>query len=113
MNDLLTFEKIEAGMLVLTIASTPLLEFLRNTVKLQFIPALSKNINITITPLSVDEDLSVEIDPKKIGLVFGNLLSNAVKFTPASGTIDITVEVEAFGDSGAPCSPPYSWYYAC
>ena len=99
-NDLLTFEKIEAGMMMLTKSRTPLVEFLKTNAKLQFLPALSKQIDITIFPPPDCEDIYVDIDPVKLGLVFGNLLSNAVKFTPAHGRIDVTISVNKSIDGG-------------
>ena len=99
-NDLLTFEKIEAGMMMLTKSRTPLVEFLKTNAKLQFLPALSKQIDITIFPPPDCEDIYVDIDPVKLGLVFGNLLSNAVKFTPAHGRIDVSISVNKLIDGG-------------
>lgn len=99
-NDLLTFEKIEAGMMMLTKSRTPLVEFLKTNAKLQFLPALSKQIDITIFPPPDCEDIYVDIDPVKLGLVFGNLLSNAVKFTPAHGRIDVSISVNKLVDGG-------------
>lgn len=99
-NDLLTFEKIEAGMMMLTKSRTPLVEFLKTNAKLQFLPALSKQIDITIFPPPDCEDIYVDIDPVKLGLVFGNLLSNAVKFTPAHGRIDVSISVNKSIDGG-------------
>lgn len=99
-NDLLTFEKIEAGMMMLTKSRTPLVEFLKTNAKLQFLPALSKQIDITIFPPPDCEDIYVDIDPVKLGLVFGNLLSNAVKFTPAHGRIDVSMSVNKSIDGG-------------
>ena len=81
-------------------SSVPLLEFLRNTARLQFLPALSKQIQINVTPHNEHEDICVNIDPVKLGLVFGNLLSNAVKFTPPHGRIDITMTVDTSPDAG-------------
>ena len=80
--------------------SVPLLEFLRNTARLQFLPALSKQIQINVTPHNEHEDICVNIDPVKLGLVFGNLLSNAVKFTPPHGRIDITMTVDTSPNAG-------------
>lgn len=100
MNNLLTFEKIEAGMMVLSLAPTPLVEFLQATIKLQLLPAMAKQIRITVSPPARHEDICVDIDPKKLGLVFGNLISNAVKFTPAHGCITISMHVDTSTDTG-------------
>lgn len=85
---------------MLTKSRTPLVEFLKTNAKLQFLPALSKQIDITIFPPPDCEDIYVDIDPVKLGLVFGNLLSNAVKFTPAHGRIDVSISVNKSIDGG-------------
>jgi signal transduction histidine kinase len=99
-NNLLTFEKIEAGMMVLSMAPTPLVEFLTATVKLQLLPAMAKQIHIAVIPPPRHQNISVDIDPKKLGLVFNNLISNAVKFTPEHGHISISIYVDTSSDSG-------------
>lgn len=43
-NELLTFEKIAAGLMTLDVAPIPIFEFLQNAAKLQFLPALAKDI---------------------------------------------------------------------
>ena len=86
--------------MMLTKSRTPLVEFLKTNAKLQFLPALSKQINITIFPPLDSADIFVDIDPVKLGLVFGNLLSNAVKFTPPNGRIDVTMSVDNSTDGG-------------
>ena len=85
---------------MLTKSRTPLVEFLKTNAKLQFLPALSKQINVTIFPPPDCEVIYVDIDPVKLGLVFGNLLSNAVKFTPVHGRIDVTIAVDKSTDGG-------------
>ena len=86
--------------MVLSTASTPIVDFLNATVKLQLLPAMAKQIRITVTPPSQHADISVDIDPKKLGLVFGNLLSNAVKFTPPHGLVTISMKVDTTSESG-------------
>ncbi|MBQ7860559.1 MAG: HAMP domain-containing histidine kinase [Faecalibacterium sp.] len=43
------------------------------------------------TQLQIPDDVTVTADPELLALVWNNLLSNAVKFTPAGGTIGVTL----------------------
>ena len=59
-----------------------------------------------------DEPLELHADAVRLAQVFGNLLANAVKYTPAGGTIEITVRKEsptqvaiAFRDNGEGIAP--------
>ncbi len=48
--------------------------------------------NITIMPVRIDGEMTVEADMRAVKQVVVNLLSNAVKFTPAGGEVEITCE---------------------
>lgn len=86
--------------MVLSVAPTPLVEFLKATLKLQLLPAMAKQIRFTFSPPARYENITVDIDTKKLGLVFGNLMSNAVKFTPVHGRISIGMTVNTSSDTG-------------
>ena len=107
MNDLLISEKIDAGMMVLSVTSSPLLGFLKNCVRNHYIPALAKKIQITIIGGTSCEEIMVKIDSLKLAMVFGNLFSNAVKFTPVNGRIEIIISTEDSGLSGKISSDLY------
>ena len=100
MNDLLISEKIDAGMMVLSVTSSPLLGFLKNCVRSHYIPALAKKIEITVIAATGCNEIMVKIDALKLAMVFGNLLSNAVKFTPVNGKIEIIISTENSASSG-------------
>ena len=56
-------------------------------------------------------DISLEVDPVRLGQIVGNLLDNAIKYTPNAGEIRVMVRAEAnsvqvlVGDSGPGIDP--------
>lgn len=91
-NDLLSFEKIAAGMFTIQTETTPLLEFLKRCMKNHFIPALAKDIKFSLTPSSLmSGDINIDIDSVKMAVVMKNLFSNAIKFTKKGGVVSVDV----------------------
>jgi signal transduction histidine kinase/CheY-like chemotaxis protein len=79
-NEILDFNKIEAGKLQLGQEPVDLKEFL-NKISLQFAAqAHAKHLNFKT---DIDESLDIEVltDETRLNQVFSNLLSNAIKFT--------------------------------
>ena len=51
----------------------------------------AKNLEIET---DIEEDVRIKSDPELLSLVWNNLISNAVKFTPAGGTIGLSLKTE-------------------
>jgi len=51
-----------------------------------------KGLHWTLTKAS--EPIAIEVDPDRLAQAVGNLISNAIKYTPAGGSMSITVEHE-------------------
>ncbi|HEU4603780.1 MAG TPA: PAS domain-containing sensor histidine kinase, partial [Steroidobacteraceae bacterium] len=91
-NDLLDIEKIESGKFTLSPEVVSLDTLLRDTLVLN--KGFADRYNVR---LALDGDVAqvkVEADPKRLIQVVTNLLSNAAKFSPAGGTVDVTLRVE-------------------
>jgi two-component system sensor histidine kinase/response regulator len=89
-NDVLDLSKFEAGKMTLNRTHVQLKEIAETVVKQLNAQLRQKEIEIKSF---VGEDVApVFADVHKIEQVFSNILSNALKFTPARGTIVITIE---------------------
>lgn len=89
-TQLLDFQKIDTTHLTLQVAEYDLKSYLQEKV-LNF-QSLCESKQIRME-LSVPEaPVSLWMDKDKADKIFDNLLSNAVKYTPAGGTISITIE---------------------
>lgn len=95
LNDLLTFDKLEAGKMSVDFEETPILEYVTESLRPFRVEARQKDIKMTIR---VDESetgwlnySSLHVDRHKMGQVMRNLLSNAMKFTSAGGMVDIVL----------------------
>lgn len=91
-NELLDLGKIESGRIVLSLEAVP-------------VQQVVESVNTMIEPQIEGSKLRLEVDQCDSGLFFHadrerveqivlNLLSNAVKFTPADGTVRITVSAD-------------------
>lgn len=79
-NDILDFNKIEAGKIALESINFNIKELVSNIKKSFQLNALSKNITLHLT---YDENIPENLigDPLRIGQILNNLVNNAVKFT--------------------------------
>ena len=101
-NQLLELSRLEAGSARLRAARRDIVTFLRRLAVSFSSMAEQKDIALTFngTPLTAergDPAIFAYFDSDKLEKVFYNLLSNACKFTPAGGSVRITMGV----DSGA------------
>jgi len=84
-NDLLDFEKLEAGRMNFELVPLKISEVIDESVRL--VDALAKERKVTIE--SPNRDLMVSGDQRKLIQVTVNLLSNALKHSPEGGVIKI------------------------
>jgi signal transduction histidine kinase len=93
LNELLDFEKLAAGLYVVTPIPVAIHPLIREILCQFDVPVRVKGLTLELLPsLSCGEDAGANVDPVKIFSVFTNLLSNAIKFTNPGGHITLTVE---------------------
>ncbi len=89
LNDFLDIAKIEAGRLELHSVPTDLEALVRQSVALNQLGAIKKEIRLAFDCHA--SGLLVTVDPPKIEQVMNNLLSNAVKFSPPGSLVRVTL----------------------
>ncbi|MCI2056385.1 MAG: ATP-binding protein [Oscillibacter sp.] len=92
-NDSLDFQKIEAGGLQLNPEIVRTKDLIASVTELATRANKDKPLEIRLQNKGVNEDAYLKVDPIRIKQAFVNLLSNAIKFTPAGGTVEVTLEV--------------------
>ncbi len=92
-NDVLDMSKIESGRLTLNIAEVSLPELLENIVAIvqPQVHAKRQHFDVTVRDIAVER---VCADGTRLNQVLMNLLSNALKFTPAGGSIALSLAEE-------------------
>eukprot|EP00602_Paraphysomonas_sp_CaronLab_P003724 CAMPEP_0185033670 /NCGR_PEP_ID=MMETSP1103-20130426/22844_1 /TAXON_ID=36769 /ORGANISM="Paraphysomonas bandaiensis, Strain Caron Lab Isolate" /LENGTH=1002 /DNA_ID=CAMNT_0027570033 /DNA_START=123 /DNA_END=3131 /DNA_ORIENTATION=- len=91
-SDLLSYEKLESGILQLYCDMLPAMPFVDRTMGPFSLQAKQKNITFGVQ--CVDkccENVLLEIDGHKMSQVLRNLVSNALKFTPEGGNVSVSV----------------------
>jgi len=96
-NDILDLSKIEAGKMVLDLASVNIAELLASSLVMIREVANQHAIDLSLTLSSQVEGLMITVDERKIKQVLFNLLSNAAKFTPDGGVIQVGAEQDDEG----------------
>ncbi|HZW14992.1 MAG TPA: HAMP domain-containing sensor histidine kinase [Brevundimonas sp.] len=89
-NDVLDVSKIEAERYVLTVERFDAREVISAAIALVRVTAEEKGV--ILTGVLPDEPVDVSADKRAVKQIALNLLSNGVKFTPAEGTVTVTVE---------------------
>jgi signal transduction histidine kinase len=89
-EDLLDASRIVAGKLHLVMKSTPIVPAVEAAITSVRASAEAKGVRIITNFQDVQQP--VDGDPHRLQQIVRNLLSNAVKFTPADGTIEISVK---------------------
>ena len=106
LNDLLCYEKLDSGILILHKEDVVIMPFLKECVSMFAAQARECGVTMSIltdtntdniaisadmiTSLSLHTDDSIFVDKFKMDQVIRNLISNALKFTPRGGTMTVT-----------------------
>jgi len=89
-DDLLAFQKLDAGRDELKLQQMDLIGFVSDIVEIFSVYAAEKEIDLIFEPDK--QEKHVQFDPQKLERILLNLLSNAVKFTPPGGMIKVGLE---------------------
>lgn len=89
-TNLLELSKLESGLVLLDLRPDDLRAVVENAVQQAQPSADRKGVKLTMNV--PDEAVRQNHDPQRLGQVLGNLIGNAIKFTPADGTVDVTLE---------------------
>lgn len=92
-DELLDMNQLARGAMKLDLEILDLADVIRTAVEARM-PALQKK-SIRLELINAGEPLCIEGDAGRLQQIFGNILSNAVKFTPADGSIRVSLSREA------------------
>jgi signal transduction histidine kinase len=92
-NDILDLAKIEAGKMDLHAEDMPVTEALQEVTAI--LEPMARQQGLQLRTVGAADARVIKADRSKFKQVLYNLLSNAVKFTPAPGTITVTVKDSA------------------
>ncbi|MEI6730167.1 MAG: HAMP domain-containing sensor histidine kinase, partial [Pseudomonadota bacterium] len=88
-NDILDYSKAEADKLELEISEVDATKSIINSMRL--VSPRAENARVELIEAIPKDHFIVKTDAKKLKQVMLNLLSNAVKFTPAGGSVTVTM----------------------
>ena len=94
-NDILDIEKIESGDLTVELVRADLMTLVDDAVKQNLGYAAEREVGIAIVERLAAAPVTV--DAARIAQVMANLLSNAAKYTPAHGTVEVSVTPHGTG----------------
>lgn len=94
-NDILDISAIEAGKRIIRKEPVNIQQLLKDCAD-HFHPS-AKKVGITLNLNIPDNSPPIQADERALKQIVLNLLSNAVKFTPANGTVSITVDASRKG----------------
>jgi PAS domain S-box-containing protein len=89
-NDLLDFQRIESGILDLSLQEVDLATLIERAMEDNH--AFGSQLGVTYRRIAGEPGLRVQADPNRLLQILANLLSNAAKFSPPQGTVEITAE---------------------
>jgi signal transduction histidine kinase len=90
-NDVLDFERMDAGRMELELAPVEAVELVGNALQIVQMHAAQGDVTLA---REIDEELTVTADGDRIVQVLVNLLGNAVKFSPRGSTVTIAARSE-------------------
>ena len=88
-NDILDIEKIEAGKMVFRMEPVDLSDIVAKSVEAN--RTIGEHRSVVLTFNENPREATVNADGDRLTQVVANLISNAVKFSPAGGTVKISV----------------------
>lgn len=109
-NELLMFDKLEGGTLMLEKTAVNAVELVQRTVSPFKIQARQAGITLVVSITAENEallkTLCINADVNKIAQVIRNLVSNGLKFTPRDGSVSVCVAVVENGKDAQdlPCT---------
>lgn len=86
-NDLLEFEKLEAGKLELHVSDQSVADLV--TTSLRDCEPYAREFGVRLRA-ELDHDCAIKVDPVRLQQVLANLLSNAIKFSPRGNEVLVT-----------------------
>ncbi len=89
-DDLLDFQKLKAGRMVLRFSKIDLEQFVREAVEVNRAFGVHRSVSIRV--FGTDAPMFVNGDPDRLMQVMGNVLSNAIKFSESGGVVDVMLE---------------------
>ncbi|MCM1451020.1 MAG: response regulator [Clostridium sp.] len=99
-NEIMDLRKIDKNKMSMQMSRVKMVGFIEDLYH-TFEPAAKKNqIELTFTHKGCD-DLEADIDIENFDKVAMNLLSNAIKYTPKGGKVEISLEADPAGKTGA------------
>lgn len=104
LNDLLDLSKLEAGRMVLAVASHDLSRIVADGVAEFDALFASRRQSVSVT--LPEQALLARCDPMRTGQVLRNLLSNAAKFTPDEGRIEVILDAIVLDRARRAGDPP-------
>ena len=88
-NDILDFEKIQAGMMDFSTKRINLAEFVEDAAAIN--KGYGDEHKVTFVTTSLDRCATIDGNPERLHQVMSNLISNAAKFSPDGGQIDLEI----------------------
>jgi PAS domain S-box-containing protein len=89
-NDILSFARLEAGRIELSVDSVPTDEVLRSVEPLVSPLASTRGVEYRVEP--PEPGVTVQADDERLRQILLNLVGNAIKFTPGGGTVTVTCD---------------------
>ena len=98
LNDLLSYEKLESGILEISASYVPMTGFICKCLRPFKLQARQKDVIFSVddkTQEDIDNPFFINVDMTKMSQVIRNLTSNAIKFTPPGGSVRVVMSTYA------------------